>query len=923
MSVEETPIWNVGIVAPLYRRSPTEWPVLLTILKHAQKINCITAGEGCRPIITLDGDLYDRAVKLKDYKEHWCIRLGALHMTMAALKCLGKYVEGSGIDMAWEASGLYGSATVRQILDGRHIYRCIQAHVVTLVAVFSLFLLVVFSDEERRDLGKRVSNVCLYCGMYLNIGICDTFASVADGDAQFKNHVAGVQQMLSANTMFERMTEWKESSKGIQRFLTNYMTQVQSLLMFIGATRTCSWKLHLAKVEELLPYFHAHDQYNYGRWGPLYMADMLELQTTDPETWKFLDDGNFAITKHTVPFTAIDPDHAIEQEHKKMKSRAGFIGITGNEPALDKYFIIAPTLSRLVEEFQEYAGIEQRNPSSLHHEFAGERASKLVANASKLVQGITKQGNPFLKSDMSNLVTFAVPPDNIIHNIQERDALGRKALEKFVTSRMTEETVPFWDSQKKNKFLYFKGVSASVQTKLKGQLVSIKQERQLLSRLLVVSKERSDIVLKDAIGDFEFNVAPPSNFHSDGSMIMISGKAQTVPSILNMPLSQDIPEPQVEDNAPTVLIIDAMCVVNMITKTPEMSNAAHFATKFVDTVATMSSSYDEVRVVFDQYVPDSLKQTTRDKRTDKSSSIQYLVNDNTEIKSIKTFLSHINTKADLTKYLADKLMSHYHDNTQRVVVMHHGTIVANCPLPNVLSMPELEAGKHDLEEGDQLVLLNAFDVMDKHPESKLDIFSLDTDVFILITGHYHMLPKSTTIIRKRGERLAIHKAYARLGRKRTDALIGWYAFKGTDNTGSFAGKGVLSNVKAFLQSDDAILDTFAAFGKTTDLPNWIFAQIERYVCLLYATGDVCASTVRDLRWSLFAQQGKEGQQLPPTMGTLIPHTHRAFYMALVWKTSIKPCPQLPSPTNYYWESIDNRLQPVYCINSPAPELCWN
>ena len=66
---------------------------------------------------------------------------------------------------------------------------------------------------------------------------------------------------------------------------------------------------------------------------------MLELQSEDPEKWKFLNEGNFAITKHKVPFTAMDPNHAIEQEHKKLKMKAGFIGITGNEHALEKYFI--------------------------------------------------------------------------------------------------------------------------------------------------------------------------------------------------------------------------------------------------------------------------------------------------------------------------------------------------------------------------------------------------------------------------------------------------------------------------------------------------------------------------------------------------------------------------------------------------------
>ena len=110
--------------------------------------------------------------------------------------------------------------------------------------------------------------------------------------------MAVIHQRLSSCNWFERLNEWKEHAKGIFKFLTNYMDQVEVLLSFTAATRTCNWKLHFAKMEELLPYFHAHDQYNYGRWGPLYVADMLELQSTDPETWNFLNEGNFSIAKH-------------------------------------------------------------------------------------------------------------------------------------------------------------------------------------------------------------------------------------------------------------------------------------------------------------------------------------------------------------------------------------------------------------------------------------------------------------------------------------------------------------------------------------------------------------------------------------------------------------------------------------------------
>jgi len=40
----------------------------------------------------------------------------------------------------------------------------------------------------------------------------------------------------------------------------------------------------------------------------------------------------------------------------------------------------------------------------------------------------------------------------------------------------------------------------------------------------------------------------------------------------------------------------------MVPKRHDLLKAAHFVNKFVDTVAGMGS-YDELRVVFDQYIP--------------------------------------------------------------------------------------------------------------------------------------------------------------------------------------------------------------------------------------------------------------------------------------------------------------------------------
>ena len=81
-----------------------------------------------------------------------------------------------------------------------------------------------------------------------------------------------------------------------------------------------------------------------------------------------------------------------------------------------------------------------------------------------------------------------------------------------------------------------------------------------MSRLLVVSRCRPDLNVKDAIGKYEFNVTPPSNFHPDGSMIMISDKSQIVTSIRNLPLPQNTDFTE-SDNDTSIMIIDAMCIV--------------------------------------------------------------------------------------------------------------------------------------------------------------------------------------------------------------------------------------------------------------------------------------------------------------------------------------------------------------------------
>lgn len=117
----------------------------------------------------------------------------------------------------------------------------------------------------------------------------------------------------------------------------------------------------------------------------------------------------------------------------------------------------------------------------------------------------------------------------------------------------------------------------------------------------------------------------------------------------------------------------------------------------------------------------SLKEKTRDKWT-AGKHIRYHVNENTNIAniSLRQFLSHIDTKAELTTYLSEKSLSLYQDKSDTKCVVVYGTEVKSSLMT------------HSHEEADTLIVLHALDVSRSNRQADLYIFSPDTDVFLLL-----------------------------------------------------------------------------------------------------------------------------------------------------------------------------------------------
>ncbi|CAB4011170.1 Hypothetical predicted protein [Paramuricea clavata] len=185
-------------------------------------------------------------------------------------------------------------------------------------------------------------------------------------------------------------------------------------------------------------------------------------------------------------------------------------------------------------------------------------------------------------------------------------------------------------------------------------------EKQLLARFLVIQRSRPELVqkLNDVIGTYEFSTIPRALFSADGQLLIPTDKSavvKTLESHVDFENHADV-EIEISESTRKICIIDAMAVVQTIKKGTKMTTCADFAQAFVSVIKKILHEYDEGRVIFDRYIEHSLKSQTRVKRTSGKDPMKFQVNDTTNIKNVplKTFLSHIETKTQLTEYLGKR-----------------------------------------------------------------------------------------------------------------------------------------------------------------------------------------------------------------------------------------------------------------------------
>ena len=493
-----------------------------------------------------------------DIDRQFVFRMGELHIVFASLKCIGKFIDNSGLDEIFVESGIYGPQTLEQIKGGKHLKRSFEAYLTLYIALYELYLEKLASFYPEIENLRNASN---QIAEKISNSRNSNRKEVKEGHEQMFHQIENVD-FLSKQKSFDCCL------RNQSKLLRNFMKMFQKLLLFIRSSRQSIWNLHLSSLCELTKYFFAFDLQNYARLIPVYIAQMSSLKVSDPEAWTFLQD-NMSVNKTHIPFSAIGPDHAIEHENRAMKVQGGIKGIANYESSLDKHFLILPEMNQLNTTFWDMFNVTS-NKRDEHYQLMGSLSKRMSDNKAKLKDLLVLHNSNFEDCEhLFNVVTKTVLDTKSADQFPSCEEEGEKLLTNNVEERING-TRSKWEPIPRRNFPTFAESVKKSTVKLQEKIITLKEERKLLTRLTIASRQHPEINLAFYIGNFEYSAVPRSLFARDGSMHLSSDKSVVIHEIEKMAENKELEKEASSTNNEGVIIFDGMAIVQKIKKTSNL-----------------------------------------------------------------------------------------------------------------------------------------------------------------------------------------------------------------------------------------------------------------------------------------------------------------------------------------------------------------
>ena len=270
------------------------------------------------------------------------------------------------------------------------------------------------------------------------------------------------------------------------------------------------------------------------------------------------------------------------------------------------------------------------------------------------------------------------------------------------------------------------------------------------------------------------NVPIPPSISKDGHLYhgTKSDLLQELIDTTSLSTSNGIPEVD-------AVVIDGPAVAHMLE--PKSGSTIHeYCEVYLNHIKGYFNKCKRVDVIFDIYVPFSLKQTTRETRRVAPSMI---VRGSTKVKNWTRFLKNDSNKESLFEYLATSAIQTYISEDHQLVITYRDGVISN---PESVFINE-NLSPCDHEEADTRMIFHIEEI--QKSASSITLRTVDTDVVVLaVAASTRYDGKDIWINFGTGERkkiLSARQISAAIGRDKSVALHVFHAFTGCDTVSSF------------------------------------------------------------------------------------------------------------------------------------------
>ena len=306
-----------------------------------------------------------------------------------------------------------------------------------------------------------------------------------------------------------------------------------------------------------------------------------------------------------------------------------------------------PETTRLLHQFEgQYLEDSDERGGRLNHEMGLSAQKTFKQQVNKLVDVMRKMGNPFL-DDFPELVTLDsrdCADDDVAKAVKNLDTLGQTQYREYVKTVIEDRTISIHNTIKRNNIPLYKKRPLRNKSKQTKKIAALQNNVALFAQLYIAMQSRN----ADLEEFFSHEVQPfPPSLSEFGNLRLPSAKSELLKCLI--PSTQAEPPTQFDCS-----VLDGAVVVHCLPVTGSNTFDDYAHNVFIPHLSRQRST--RVDVVWDTYIPNSLKESTREKR---GKGVRRKVDGGTKLPSNwVSFLRDPLDKEELFHFLSLKVARH-------------------------------------------------------------------------------------------------------------------------------------------------------------------------------------------------------------------------------------------------------------------------